>query len=184
MRSGSFILFFTIVLTIYGLINTYIFSKGLQAIPPGSAFRVWYIIGFWFLVCTFILGRILDRAGTSGLSTVLTWTGSFWLGAMLYFLLIVLCIDFARVLDHVFHVFPSIFYADWQQAKLYHFFILGWPCPRVDCRRTYKYALSEDQETGSYGIKTSENLRKSASRYGFGHSSRNHCREEPGSLSC
>jgi predicted MPP superfamily phosphohydrolase len=115
-------IFFTIVLAIYGLTNTYIFSRGLQALPPGSTYRIWFIIGFWFLVSTFILGRFLDRAGTTGLSTFLTWIGSFWLGAMLYFFLIVLFIDFVRLLNHIFHLFPQVFYADWQKTKLITFF--------------------------------------------------------------
>jgi len=118
MKSGSFIIFFTIVLAVYGLVNTYIFLRGLQAIPAGSTYRIWFILGFWFLVSTFILGRVLDRAGTTGLSTVLTWIGSFWLGAMLYFLLIVVFVDLARLLNHFFHLFPSLFYTDWQQTKL------------------------------------------------------------------
>jgi uncharacterized protein len=117
MKTGSFILFFTTVLIIYGLLNTYIFTRGLQAIPAGSAFRVWFIIGFWFLVITFVAGRILDRTGSSGLSTVLTWIGSFWLGAMLYFFLIVIFIDLARVLNHFLHIFPLVFYNDWQKTK-------------------------------------------------------------------
>ena len=122
MKSGSFIIFFTIVLAVYGLVNTYIFLRGLQAIPAGSTYRIWFILGFWFLVSTFILGRFLDRAGTTGLSTLLTWIGSFWLGAMLYFLLIVLFIDFTRLLNHIFHLFPQVFYADWRKTKLIVFF--------------------------------------------------------------
>jgi len=122
MKTGSFFIFFTVVLAVYGIVNFYIFSRGLQSIPPGSTFRVWFIIGFWFVVSTFILGRFLDRAGTTGLSTPLTWIGSFWLGAMLYFFLIVLFIDFTRLLNHIFHFFPQVFYADWQKTKLIAFF--------------------------------------------------------------
>jgi uncharacterized protein len=125
MKTGSFIAFFTIVLAVYGLANTYIFSRGLQAIPIGSAYRVWFIIGFWFLVSTFVVGRVLDRTGASGLSTVLTWIGSFWLGAMLYFLLSVVFIDLARLLNWMFHIFPSVFYADWQKTKLIVFFSIS-----------------------------------------------------------
>lgn len=117
MKTGSFIIFFTIVLAVYGLVNTYIFSRGLQAIPPGSTYRVWFIIGFWFLVSTFILGRLLDRAGITGLSTILTWIGSFWLAAMLYFFMIVVLIDLGRLINHIFPLFPKIFFSDYQKTK-------------------------------------------------------------------
>jgi predicted MPP superfamily phosphohydrolase len=41
---------------------------------------------------------------------------------MLYFLLIVLFIDFTRLLNHIFHLFPQVFYADWRKTKLIVFF--------------------------------------------------------------
>jgi len=95
LKTSAFIIFFTIVIVIYGLVNSYIFVKGLQAIPAGSVWRPWYIISFWSLTSAFIIARIMERAYPCGFTGVLTWIGSFWLAFMLYFILIALFIDLA-----------------------------------------------------------------------------------------
>lgn len=118
MKTGAFIIFFTIVLVIYGLVNSYIFIRGLQAIPAGSSWRPWFITGFWLIAATFILARILERVYPCGFTGVITWIGSFWLAFMLYFILIALFIDIARVINHFFHVFPQSIYIDYERTKL------------------------------------------------------------------
>ncbi len=118
MKTSAFIIFFTIVLVVYGLVNSYIFIRGLQSIPAGSAWRPWYIAGFWLIASTFVLARIMERAYPCGFTGVITWIGSFWLAFMLYFILIALFIDFARVINHFFHIFPQSFYVDYQHTKL------------------------------------------------------------------
>lgn len=123
LKTGAFILFFTIVLVVYGLVNSYIFTRGLQAIPVGSSWRPWYIAGFWFVASTFILARILERAYPCGFTGVITWIGSFWLAFMLYFILIALLIDFARMINYFVHIFPQIIYADYPRTKLILLFV-------------------------------------------------------------
>ncbi len=123
MKTGAFIIFFTIVLVIYGLVNSYIFIRGLQAIPSGSSWRPWFITGFWLIAATFILARILERVYPCGFTGVITWIGSFWLAFMLYFILIALFIDIARVINHFFHIFPQSIYADYERTKLTILFV-------------------------------------------------------------
>jgi predicted MPP superfamily phosphohydrolase len=123
LKTGAFIIFLTIVLAIYGLVNSYIFIRGLQAIPLNSSWRPWYIAGFWIIASTFILARIMERAYPCGFTGIITWIGSFWLAFMLYFILMALFIDFARVINHFFHIFPKSFYVDYQQTKLIVLFI-------------------------------------------------------------
>ena len=118
MKTGAFIIFFSIVLVIYGLVNSYIFIRGLQAIPAGSAWRGWYIAGFWLIASTFILARIMERLYPCGFTGVITWIGSFWLAFMLYFILFALVVDFARVINHFTHIFPQAFYLDYPKTKL------------------------------------------------------------------
>ncbi len=118
MKTSAFIIFIVIVLVVYGLVNSYIFIRGLQAVPSGSAWKIWYIAGFWGVAFTFVLARFMERAYPCGFTGVVTWIGSFWLAFMLYFILIALFIDFARVLNHFFHIFPQSFYADYQKTKL------------------------------------------------------------------
>ncbi len=123
MKTGAFVVFITIVLVVYGLVNSYIFIRGLQAIPAGSAWRPWYIAIFWSVAFTFVLARILERTYPCGFTGVMTWIGSFWLAFMLYFILVALFIDFARVLNHFLHIFPQSFYTDYAQTKLTVLFI-------------------------------------------------------------
>jgi len=118
LKTSAFVIFFTIVLAIYGLVNTYIFIRGLQAIPGGSCWRPWYIAGFWLLASAFVIARIMERAYPCGFTGVITWVGSFWLAFMLYFILIALFTDLARMINHFIPIFPQAFYTDYQKTKL------------------------------------------------------------------
>ncbi|MBU1010217.1 MAG: metallophosphoesterase [Bacteroidetes bacterium] len=100
MRILQFLVFFSIVLTVYGLVNYYIFIRGLHTFPSGNSLRGWYIAGFWFIASAFILGRILERFYLSPVTDFFTWMGSFWLAAMLYLFLAVVFIDLLRVIDY------------------------------------------------------------------------------------
>ncbi len=105
MRTLSFILFFGIVFLVYGLINSYIFIRGLRTMEAGSIMRSFYIIVFWFLALSFIAGRILEKFYLSILSDLFTWAGSFWLAGMLYLFLAVLLFDLLRLLNLIFPFF-------------------------------------------------------------------------------
>lgn len=99
MRLIQFLIFFGIVLSVHGLVNYYIFIRGLKTFDQGSLLRQLYIYGFWFLAASFFVGRILEKVYLSHLSDFFTWAGSFWLAAMLYFFLIVVVIDLMRLTD-------------------------------------------------------------------------------------
>lgn len=117
MKIMHFLLFFIIALTIYGLINYYIFIRGFQAVPHASTLRIYYSIVFWFVVLSFILGRVMEGFWISKISQVLIWVGSFWLGAMVYFLLIVVLLDFLRLLNHWFPLFPTFITSNYMRTK-------------------------------------------------------------------
>lgn len=100
MRSIQFLVFFSVVITIHLLVNFYIFFRGLRTFDSLSSERSYYIVIYWFLALSYILGRVLERTYPGILSNFFTWTGSFWLAAMLYLFLIVLSIDIVRLADH------------------------------------------------------------------------------------
>ncbi|MGA2823991.1 MAG: hypothetical protein ABSE72_10755, partial [Bacteroidales bacterium] len=124
MKIAPFLVFFSIVLVIYGLINIYIFTRFMQCIPSGSNVRIWAIIIFWVIAGSFIVARFLERAYPCDFTEVMTWIGSFWLGAMAYFIMAVLLVDFARVVNHFIPFFPRFFYTDYQKTKLIAMFII------------------------------------------------------------
>jgi predicted MPP superfamily phosphohydrolase len=124
MKTSALILFVSIVTLVYGLVNYYIFSRGVQVFPSGSPARIWFIVIFWTVASTFVLARFLERAWPCGFTGVVTWIGSFWLAFMLYLILAILVIDLSRVLNHFFHIFPSALTADYQKTILITFWIV------------------------------------------------------------
>lgn len=123
MKTGQFVIFFTIVLVVYGSVNAYIYLRGYQALPSHSNYRLWYAICFWAIASSFILARFLGQAYPCLLSGIITWIGSFWLAFMLYFFIFILVIDVARLFNYFFHFFPSFIYIDYQKSKLVLFCI-------------------------------------------------------------
>jgi len=117
MKLSYFLIFFSIVLTIYGLVNYYIFVRGFQAIPADSALRSAYIFLFLLVAASFIAGRFLERAYLSWFSDVLVWVGSFWLGAMLYFFLLILFLDIIRLANHFFPLYPKFILDNYAKTK-------------------------------------------------------------------
>jgi len=111
------ILFVTIVVAIYSLVNYYIFIRAIQAIPSGSSLRIWFILGFWLIAASFVAARILERTHPCHFTECLTWTGSFWLAFMLFFFLIALLLDITRLLNHFFHFLPAVLYTDYVKTK-------------------------------------------------------------------
>jgi predicted MPP superfamily phosphohydrolase len=116
-RTHAFIIFFSIVIVLYGLINTYIYLRGLQAIPSASSLRQWFTVVFWSLALSYFIARLLERFSISWLTDGLVWIGSFWLGAMAYFVIILLVIDILRLANYFVPFFPVIITQNYQYAK-------------------------------------------------------------------
>ena len=117
----QFILFFSIVLIIYSLVNYYIFIRGWQALPESSKLRMLYLITFGILSLSFIAGRVIERFWLCPFSKAIVYSGSLWLGAMLYFFLIILLLDLARLINHYLPFIHHLF-ADYAKAKLIAFY--------------------------------------------------------------
>jgi predicted MPP superfamily phosphohydrolase len=107
MRLSSFIIFFSIVLTSFGLLNYYIYHHAIQAFPSPSKYSGLFTTLFVFLVVSYPVGRILERVWQSWISDMLTWVGAFWLAAMLYFFLIVLVVDIISLVGWIIPSLPS-----------------------------------------------------------------------------
>jgi hypothetical protein len=116
-RTQAFIVFFSIVIVLYGLINTYVYLRGLHTISYSSPWRIWFTLVFWFVSSSFIIGRVLERFLLSGFTDVLVWIGSYWLGAMAYFLIILFAIDLLRLVNLVVPIFPEFLMRNLQQTK-------------------------------------------------------------------
>jgi Predicted phosphohydrolases len=107
MRLTSFLIFFSIVLLIYGSVNYYIFARGLQAFSLSGSMRRWFIVLFWTIAACFITGSIMERTMSSALSEWIYRIGSFWMAYMLYLFLAIFLIDLIRLANHFFHFLPE-----------------------------------------------------------------------------
>jgi predicted MPP superfamily phosphohydrolase len=107
MRNIQFLIFFSIVISVYSLLSYYIYSKGIQAFPPGAAGRSWFRGLFIFLTASYVVARVMERVYLSVMSDVFTWIGSFWLAAFFYFLLIAMAIDLVRLVNAIIPFIPD-----------------------------------------------------------------------------
>jgi len=62
-----------------------------------------YIVVFVFLAVSFIAAMFLERADLISIGKPLSWVGSFWLAAFVYFLLILASVDLIRLVNHFIH---------------------------------------------------------------------------------
>ena len=118
MKTLNIVIFFTVFFAIYGVVNYYLYVRGLQALPADTPWRSWYTPLVVFLALSFIAGRFLERAWLSPVSSALVWIGSYWLAAMLYFLLAVLLLDLLRGAHALIPFFPEWITSQYERVKL------------------------------------------------------------------
>jgi predicted MPP superfamily phosphohydrolase len=117
MRAMTQIIFFAVFFTILGLISFYIYIRGLQSIPQDSSLRSPYTILFWIVALSFMGGRLFENVLPSILVGLLDWIGSFWIAAMVYFLMAVVFLDMLRLVNHFLPFFPSMITANYVKSK-------------------------------------------------------------------
>jgi uncharacterized protein len=93
MKKYQMIVFFSIVLIIYALVNIYLFYKGYKAIPCLQRNRILYSVTFFVLAALFIFAKILESKHSSVITDILNIVGGFWLAFMLYGFLFFLLSD-------------------------------------------------------------------------------------------
>lgn len=87
------IVFFSIVLTIYSLVNIYIYYKGYRSLPVLQEHRMLYSLIFFILAAVFIAAKFLESRHSSVITDILNIIGGFWLAFMLYGFLFFLISD-------------------------------------------------------------------------------------------
>lgn len=87
------IVFFSIILVIYSLVNIYLFYKGYKAIPCLQRNRILYSVTFFLLAVLFIIAKVLESKHSSVITDVFNIIGGFWLAFMLYGFLFFLLSD-------------------------------------------------------------------------------------------
>jgi hypothetical protein len=93
MKRIQMIVFFTIALTIYSLVNFYIFYKGYKALDVLQSHKLLYTVIAFITAILFIVAKVLESKHSSLLTDVLNIVGGFWLAFMLYGFLFFLLSD-------------------------------------------------------------------------------------------
>jgi hypothetical protein len=101
MKRYQMIVFIIIVLTIYSLVNIYIYYKGYNAIPALHNNRLIYAVTFFFIAALFIAAKFLESKHSSIISDILNILGGFWLAFMLYGFLFFIISDILLLLFKV-----------------------------------------------------------------------------------
>ena len=115
MKLSQQLLFLGIVLSVYGLINFYIYRRALLFIPAN--YKSLFIISFLVIALSFIAGRFLERVSVNFFSDALIWVGSFWIAFMFYFFLALLVIDLLRLLNFIIPFFPAFITLNIEKTK-------------------------------------------------------------------
>ena len=92
------IIFFSIVLLLYSLLNIYIYYKGYNAIPALQDHRLLYTVTFFLIAGIFIFAKILESKHSSVISDILNILGGFWLAFMFYGFMFFLISDIFAVI--------------------------------------------------------------------------------------
>ncbi len=107
MKTGTFLIFLSVVLSIYTAVNSYILWRGWQGLAGTGWIRLVVFAVFLIWVLLYPAGRILEKTGVCPLSDFCIHAGSVWLGYMLYLLLLILSVDSVRIADRFLHFIPA-----------------------------------------------------------------------------
>ena len=106
MRLSPFLSFFGVALGVYGAANLFIWFHLARVVPYLGAFKAPVVIAFWALAAAFPAGRVGGAFCRCALTDQLTILGSWYLGFMVYVLLLLVLVDALRLADHWVRVVP------------------------------------------------------------------------------
>ncbi len=112
-------LFFIIFITVYALINSYVFVRGWQTLAYFPFLKPLFVIIFLIFSLSYIFVKIFAEKIPAFIHDPLLWIGSFWFAFLLYFVLILFLIDLTRFADHFLSFLPILLRAPTDLTKIY-----------------------------------------------------------------
>jgi predicted MPP superfamily phosphohydrolase len=106
MKLQQAVIFFGIVIIVYGLVNYYIYRRVVPIVPDNL--KLIFSIIFIAVVISYIAGRFLENYWVWYVSDLLVWVGSFWIAIMFYTFFCLIIIDLFRLVNHLIPFFPSV----------------------------------------------------------------------------
>lgn len=110
-------IFFGVVFLFFGLVNYYVFLRGLQAMGLGKRLKIVYGVVFWTLAASYFVGSFMKQSWAGAASMGFIWVGSFWLGALLYFVLFAFLFDIIRLIHKITPIIPKKVHANYPLFK-------------------------------------------------------------------
>lgn len=108
--------FFIIFFTLYAAINYYLFIRGWQAISQLQFLKPFYTVAFIIAAASYIVARSLNSK-IPLLYDIILGIGSIWFAYILYLFLAIVLLDFLRLLNWQFDIFPAIIKNNYEAAK-------------------------------------------------------------------
>lgn len=100
-------IFLTVVLTVYILVNLWLWFKGRRALSGVGINTTLYSAIFVALASTFVIGKFLEHSYSNLFTDIVNVIGGFWMGFMLYGFLAWLTADILLLLQKPFHLVPA-----------------------------------------------------------------------------
>lgn len=107
MRKTEFLIFLSIVLLVYFLINSYIVHRAYTATRYNQTLRTVFLTVLILLIMAYPLGRLFQNFFQNVFVDFLLFAGAFYMGMMVYFFLTLLIIDLLRLINFFAPIFPS-----------------------------------------------------------------------------
>jgi uncharacterized protein len=135
-NTKAFVIFIAVAITVYTLINTYIYFRGFGALSWEGRWVISLKVLFTALVLAFPISVFFRHTEYCRVCNALTIVGSVWMGAMLYFFLLAFLADIVRLVEHFVPLIPARLTADrvlWGRAVFFGsiglvavILVLGW----------------------------------------------------------
>ena len=103
----AFVIFLIVAISIYTLINTYVYFRGFAALSGEGRWVISLKILFAAVVLAFPVSVFFRNTSYCQVCNVLTIVGSVWMGAMLYFFLIAFASDIVRLVQILCPLHPA-----------------------------------------------------------------------------
>jgi uncharacterized protein len=113
-----FIIFFTVVISVFSLAGYYIYSRFSQAFSGTFLSSRPVTFTYIFLVSAIFIGYILQSVSINRVSETMVKIGAFSMGFLFYALLFIVLFDIIRLLNHFLPFYPEFISLNYQKVKL------------------------------------------------------------------
>ena len=124
MKHSGIIIFLSIALTLYALMNFYIIRRGLQALPAQGWPRALFLVLIITLASAYPLGRWLESTINPRAGSLLVHIGAYYTAAMMFALFTLLAIDLVRLANRIVPFLPVAWRGGHSQNSLGVFWLV------------------------------------------------------------